>query len=92
MRILVTGSAPPKDAPAVWITENVDPLAKNIYGVTKTAAALPLVSPKPRPFVNALARKELGWRPRHDFMSRLAAGEDIRTPLALAVGSKDYHP
>jgi nucleoside-diphosphate-sugar epimerase len=29
---------PPKDAPAAWITEEVPPVPKNIYGVTKTAA------------------------------------------------------
>ncbi len=30
--------APPAGAPAVWITEDVVPVAKNIYGVTKIAA------------------------------------------------------
>jgi nucleoside-diphosphate-sugar epimerase len=29
---------PPGGAPATWITENVRPVPKNIYGVTKTAA------------------------------------------------------
>ena len=29
---------PPPDAPAAWITEEVTPIPKNIYGVTKTAA------------------------------------------------------
>jgi nucleoside-diphosphate-sugar epimerase len=29
---------PPSDAPAVWVTEEVVPKARNIYGVTKTAA------------------------------------------------------
>lgn len=29
---------PPADAPAIWITEEVTPVPKNIYGVTKTAA------------------------------------------------------
>jgi nucleoside-diphosphate-sugar epimerase len=29
---------PPPDAPAAWITEDVRPVPKNIYGVTKTAA------------------------------------------------------
>ena len=29
---------PPRDAPAAWITEDVRPVPKNIYGVTKTAA------------------------------------------------------
>jgi len=29
---------PPPDAPAAWITEDVTPVPRNIYGVTKTAA------------------------------------------------------
>src|SRR6201999_1426649 len=29
---------PPRGAPAAWITEDVTPVPKNIYGVTKTAA------------------------------------------------------
>jgi len=29
---------PPPDQPAAWITEDVTPVAKNIYGATKTAA------------------------------------------------------
>lgn len=29
---------PPVDAPAAWITEDVTPLPKNIYGITKMAA------------------------------------------------------
>jgi nucleoside-diphosphate-sugar epimerase len=29
---------PPKGAPAAWITEDVRPIPRNIYGVTKTAA------------------------------------------------------
>ena len=30
--------APPQEAPAAWITEDVAPVPKNIYGVTKAAA------------------------------------------------------
>lgn len=47
-----------------------------------------------RVYVNERARRELGWRPRFDFASaleRLRAGEDFRSPLARAVGSKGYH-
>src|SRR5262249_57468636 len=29
---------PPAGAPAAWVTEDVTPIPKNIYGVTKTAA------------------------------------------------------
>lgn len=47
-----------------------------------------------RVYVNAKAQSELGWRPRFDFahvLERLDAGQDPRSPLSLAVGSKGYH-
>ncbi len=47
-----------------------------------------------RVYVNARARTELGWQPRHDFASlvaRLQADGDTRSPLARAIGSKGYH-
>jgi UDP-glucose 4-epimerase len=47
-----------------------------------------------RVYVNARARNDLGWRPKYDFayaLSRLAAGEDWRSELALSVGAKGYH-
>jgi nucleoside-diphosphate-sugar epimerase len=47
-----------------------------------------------RVYVNRRAREELGWQPRYDFKSildRLAAGEDLWSPLARAIVSKGYH-
>ncbi|HXZ68920.1 MAG TPA: NAD(P)-dependent oxidoreductase [Alphaproteobacteria bacterium] len=47
-----------------------------------------------RIYVNWRAVTELGWQPRYDFrhvLNCLAAGEDFRSPLARAVGSKGYH-
>jgi UDP-glucose 4-epimerase len=47
-----------------------------------------------RVYVNERARRELGWQPRYDFrriIGCLSAGEDPRSPLARAVGSKGYH-
>ena len=47
-----------------------------------------------RVYVNERAREELGWRPRYDFayaLQRLAAGEDVRSELARAIGRKGYH-
>jgi UDP-glucose 4-epimerase len=47
-----------------------------------------------RVYINRRAREELGWQPRYDFKSildRLAAGDDLRSPLARAIGSKGYH-
>ena len=47
-----------------------------------------------RVYVNAKARAELGWRPRHDFralLARLQHDEDLSSPLARAIGHKGYH-
>jgi UDP-glucose 4-epimerase len=47
-----------------------------------------------RVYVNDRARTILRWEPRYDFrfaLDRLVAGEDPRSPLALAVGAKGYH-
>jgi UDP-glucose 4-epimerase len=47
-----------------------------------------------RVYVNARARADLGWTPRHDFRSvldALKAGADPRSPLARSVGAKGYH-
>jgi hypothetical protein len=47
-----------------------------------------------RVYDNARARRDLGWEPRYDFrlaLDRLAAGEDPRSPLAVAIGAKGYH-
>ena len=47
-----------------------------------------------RVYVNERARSELGWQPRYDFRQVIAClrqGEDHRSQLARAVGSKGYH-
>ncbi len=47
-----------------------------------------------RVYDNALARRELGWRPAWDFESvirRLRETGDIRGPLAKVIGEKGYH-
>jgi UDP-glucose 4-epimerase len=47
-----------------------------------------------RVYVNERARNELGWRPLYEFrhvLDMLKAGDDPRSPLARAVGSKGYH-
>ncbi|OLF09258.1 NAD-dependent epimerase/dehydratase family protein [Actinophytocola xanthii] len=48
-----------------------------------------------RVYVNTRAREVLGWRPRYDFrhvLDLLRADEDFRSPLAVTVGAKGYHP
>jgi UDP-glucose 4-epimerase len=47
-----------------------------------------------RVYDNALARCDLGWRPKWDFaaiVERLRASDDIRGPLARLIGAKGYH-
>jgi UDP-glucose 4-epimerase len=47
-----------------------------------------------RVYVNARARRELGWRPEFDFahvLHSLRAGQNFRSALAREVGSKGYH-
>jgi UDP-glucose 4-epimerase len=47
-----------------------------------------------RVYDNALAREELGWRPKWDFaavLQRLQETGDIRGPLAKEIGAKGYH-
>ena len=48
-----------------------------------------------RVYVNDRARRELGWAPHYDFaaaLERLAADQEWRSPLALTIGAKGYHP
>lgn len=47
-----------------------------------------------RVYDNARARRDLGWEPRHGFatvLDRIAAGEDLLSPIARLVGAKGYH-
>jgi len=47
-----------------------------------------------RVYINALARRELGWEPKYDFqhvLHCLRTGDDFRSPLARTVGIKGYH-
>jgi len=46
-----------------------------------------------RIYVNARARRELGWRPEFDLdavAAMVAAGGSVRSPLSQVVGSKEY--
>ena len=76
------------DAPAV--VRRVVPAYEEVYA----QRAWTMFDSVERVYDNARARNELGWSPRYDFASAvesLAAGEDPRSPLALAVGAKGYH-
>ncbi len=47
-----------------------------------------------RVYINAAARRDLGWDPKYDFnyvLNCLRIGDDPQSPIARAVGSKGYH-
>lgn len=77
-----------RDAPGV--VRRLFPAYEEIYA-RRGWKMLPAID---RVYVNAAARHALGWRPRRGFatsLEALAAGEDHRSTLAAAVGSKGYH-
>jgi nucleoside-diphosphate-sugar epimerase len=76
------------DAPSV--VARLFPDYEEVYGA-RGWTMFPTIE---RVYVNQRARTELGWKPRWDFrhaLDRLAAGEDTRSALAVAVGAKGYH-
>ena len=76
------------DAPAV--VQRLFPAYEEVYA----ARGWRMFGAIERVYVNERARTELGWTPRYDFayaLERLAAGEEWRSELALAVGAKGYH-
>lgn len=47
-----------------------------------------------RVYANDAARRDLRWKPRYDFrhvLDLLRAGQEPKSPLALAIGRKGYH-
>jgi UDP-glucose 4-epimerase len=77
-----------RDAPAV--VHRMFPACARLYA-ERGWTLFPTID---RVYVNHHARDALYWRPRYDFahvLASLAAGRDIQSPLARAVGSKGYH-
>lgn len=97
-KFIITATAPftLDDAPelgvdAVAVMRRRNPEFESVYAA-KGWKMLPTLD---RVYVNERARKLLGWEPRFDFQRVLrdvAAGVDPRSKLAVAVGSKGYHP
>ena len=76
------------DAPGV--VERLFPEYVEIYG-RRGWRMFPSID---RVYVNAKARDELGWRPRHDFgtaLARLAGGGHLASVTAKRIGVKGYH-
>ena len=96
-RYIVSATSP--FVPDDLATLSVDPLAVVARHVPGYAAQYErrgwtLLDTIDRVYVNDKARRDLGWRPNHDFASsiaRLARDEDFRSPLTHAIGAKGYH-
>ena len=96
-RYVVSATTPftPDDLPALRVdaaavVRERFPAVDEVYG--RLGWRLP--ASLDRVYVNARAREELGWQPRHGFgeaLEALAAGREWRSALALAVGAKGYH-
>jgi nucleoside-diphosphate-sugar epimerase len=96
-RYIISATAPFSPDDLLELCANAPPVVKRLFPAYEKEYArrgwkmFPSID---RVYVNARAREELGWRPRYDFgyvLDRLKAGEDPRSPLARAVGSKGYH-
>lgn len=64
------------------------------YGELYAAQGWAMFREIDRVYVNARARRDLGWRPGFDFehvLECLRAGRDFRSRLAREVGAKGYH-
>jgi nucleoside-diphosphate-sugar epimerase len=96
-RLIVSATTPfrPEDLPvlstdAAAVVRERFPDVDEVYG----ERGWRLFESIDRVYVNDRARERLGWSPAYDFghaLDRLRAGEDPRSPLALAVGAKGYH-
>jgi UDP-glucose 4-epimerase len=96
-RYIISATTPfePADSPllgqdAARVVHRMFPDAQALYA----ARGWSLFPKIDRVYVNDLARKELGWKPKHDFahvLECLRAGRDFRSALARDVGAKGYH-
>jgi UDP-glucose 4-epimerase len=95
-KFIISATTPftPADLPALR-TDAAAVLRQRVPGFEAVYAARGWRAPAviDRVYVNALARSRLGWHPQHDFdslLQRLQRGDDPRSELARAVGSKGY--
>ncbi len=95
---IVSATTPfdPEDAAALR-ADAAAVLARRVPGFAPVYTQLGWQAPAAidRVYDNSRARKLLGWQPKYDFqrlLHALASGQDPRSPLALAVGAKGYHP
>jgi UDP-glucose 4-epimerase len=96
-RYIVSATTPFLPADLAGLRANAPAVVRRLFpdcGSLYEARSWRLFPSLDRVYVNDRARAELGWRPTHDFrrvLDALTRGEDFRSKLALAVGSKGYH-
>jgi UDP-glucose 4-epimerase len=97
-KFIITATTPfTRDDLAALGTDAPSVLARRVpeHGAIFGARGWKMLPVLDRVYVNEKARRLLGWQPKYDFARALvnvAAGKDFRSPLAIAVGSKGYHP
>ncbi|HEY1569010.1 MAG TPA: NAD(P)-dependent oxidoreductase, partial [Solirubrobacteraceae bacterium] len=96
-RYIISATTPFKPADAAALHADAPTVVRRLfpdYEEVYAARGWTMLPAIDRVYDNAHAREELGWSPAYDFrraLDAVAAGEDPRSPLALAVGAKGYH-
>jgi UDP-glucose 4-epimerase len=96
-RYIVTATTPFAREDLIGLREDAPAVVRRLYPDYEAIYAerdwrmLPSIE---RVYSNDRAQRDLAWSPRYDFrhaLDRLAAGDDPRSALAVAVGAKGYH-
>ncbi len=96
-RYIISATSPllPEDLPLLNTDAAAAVLARvPAYGPVYAARGWRMFERIDRVYVNAAARRDLGWRPKYDFnyvLESLRGGAYPRSPLAVAIGAKGYH-
>ena len=96
-RYIVSATTPFSESDLTALRHNAAEVVKRLFpecGALYAARGWSLFAEIDRVYVNARARRDLGWQPKYDFASMLDClrrGRDFRSPLARDVGIKGYH-
>ena len=95
-RYIISATSPFQSEDLAMLSHNAAEVVEKYIPFRETYGALgwAMFPAFDRVYVNARARRELGWAPRHEFaavLERIAAGGSLMSDLATAVGVKGYH-
>jgi UDP-glucose 4-epimerase len=96
-RYIVSATSPFMPADLAQLRADAEPVIRRLYpdyAALYAARGWTMVRQIDRVYVNDAARRDLQWKPHHDFqhvLQSLSMDQDFRSPLAREVGSKSYH-